>query len=207
METQVAKNIEQVPEAVTSWVEAPEGYAFLWAQEVEMDTEKVWHLRFEPEGSETTHLGGEHYSAVVTPEGNIKGTTLLQARLSEELAEVELPSEERAKEVALGRLHEVAPDLLDSIEVRWIAGHGEKLVITYDDVAGGLEVEITGLKVKCQNTADQSYFWVIVGSGEEVITFERDIVWDSAGSRRQSEMWLHDLWLAQHLQGLETARN
>lgn len=197
METQVAKNIEQVPEAVTSRIEAPEGYAFLWAQEVEMDGERVWHLRFETEGSETTHLGGEHYSAVVTPEGNIKGTILLEVRLSGELAEADLPSEERAQEVALSHLQKVAPDLLESMDVRWVAGHGEKLIITYNDVAGGLEAEITGMKVKCQNTADESYFWVIVGPGEAVITFERDVVWDLAGSRRQTEMWLHDLWLVQ----------
>lgn len=51
------------------------------------------------------------------------------------------------------------------------------------------------MKVKCKSKRDGRYFWVIVGPGGHVITFERDVVWNAAGSMRQTEMWLHDLWL------------
>ncbi len=41
--------------------------------------------------------------------------------------------------------------------------------------------------------------WVIVGKDNEVITFERDIVWDFVRSGRQTEQWLHDSWLVSQL--------
>jgi hypothetical protein len=51
------------------------------------------------------------------------------------------------------------------------------------------------MKVKCRNTADGRWFWVIVGPGGQVITFERDVVWHTSLGMRCTEMWLHDLWL------------
>ena len=51
------------------------------------------------------------------------------------------------------------------------------------------------MKVKCRNSADGTYFWVIVGSDNSVIVFERDIEWDFIRAGRQTEKWLHDDWL------------
>jgi hypothetical protein len=41
---------------------------------------------------------------------------------------------------------------------------------------------------------DGRYAWVIVGTEGEVITFERDIVWNTSMSERSTEKWLHDEW-------------
>lgn len=196
MQTRVVKEIGDLPEAVASRVEPPEGFGLVLTGEVEVDGETVWHLRFERDAdSRGVNLGGEHYSALVTPGGVLKGETLMDASLSEEISEGKLPDEEQAREVALRYLERVVPDLAESIELRWIAPHHEKVFITSEEVAGGLAVTVAGMKVKCKSKADGRYFWVIVGPGGRVITFERDVVWNAAGSMRQTEMWLHDLWL------------
>lgn len=91
-----------------------------------------------------------------------------------------------------------APDLVSTLHIHWVAAHSEKLLLTARDVAGGLAVTVTGMKVKCHNTSDDRWFWVIVGPGEQIITFERDIVWNTGRNLRQTELWLHDLWLVQY---------
>lgn len=171
----------------------PEGYSRVLAQEGAMDGEPVWHLRYEPAGTagDRPNLGGEHYSAVVTPDGAIKGVTWLDRRF----AEGALPTPERAGEVAQGYLRAVAPDLLDRMEVRWVRPHEERIRVA-GATAGSRELSVTGMKVKCRNGADKRFFWVIVGPGETVLTFERDIVWNSLRQKRETEQWLHDAWLA-----------
>ena len=41
----------------------------------------------------------------------------------------------------------------------------------------------------------RAYFWVIVGSNEKPLVFERDIVWVTFPGHRKTEKWLHDAWL------------
>lgn len=185
-----------MPESAVSRIQPPEEFGCLWVQEVAVEGEPVYHLRFEPSGSEGPSLCGEHYSALVTPDGTLKGETLMDARLSEEYSRAELPAEDEARETALRYLEEKAPDLAESVEFHWVAPHPEKVLLTSDEVTGGLAVTVTGMKVKCRNKTDGRWFWVIVGPENRVITFERDVVWNSEGSMRQTEMWLHDLWLA-----------
>jgi len=43
--------------------------------------------------------------------------------------------------------------------------------------------------------ADGRWFWVIVGSDEKPMVFERDIVWVTFPGHRKTEKWLHDSWL------------
>lgn len=54
---------------------------------------------------------------------------------------------------------------------------------------------MAGTKVKTRH-ANGRYAWVIVGADETILTYERDITWDSAAGRRSAEMWLHDTWIA-----------
>jgi hypothetical protein len=49
------------------------------------------------------------------------------------------------------------------------------------------------MKVACRTREDERYFRVIVGPGETVLTFERDIVWNSLRQRRETEPLLYDL--------------
>lgn len=191
--TALRERVHAPTQTALNAVRPPEDYARVLIQEAAMDGEPIWHLRYEPTGiaGARPNLGGEHYSAVVTPEGTLKGVTWLDRRFAERT----LPEAERAREVAQGYLRGVAPDLLDRIEVRWVRPHEERIRIA-NGPAGTRELSVTGMKVKCRNRADKQFFWVIVGRGETVLTFERDIVWNSLRQKRETEQWLHDTWLA-----------
>jgi hypothetical protein len=184
-----------VPENIITQTHPPDGFVLRWMQQVSVDGEPVYRLRFTPEGMQQPVLGGEHYSVLVTPAGMLKGETRMDACLAEERSQAALPTADDARAIAWRYLAERAPDLAASGAVHWVAPHAEKVLLTADEVAGGLAVTVTGMKVKCRNTADGRWFWVIVGPGGQVITFERDVVWHTSLGMRRTEMWLHDLWL------------
>lgn len=192
--TAVRKAVDEPTWAVLNAVQPPEGYTQVLARKVEMDGEPVWHLRYEPTGTagERPNLGAEHSSAVVTPAGRLKGATWLDRRFAEGAP----PAAECAREIAQDYLRGTAPDLLDRMEVRWIRTHHERIAVA-DGADGSRALTVTGMKVKCRNSEDKSCFWVIVGPGETVLTFERDIVWNSLRQQRETEQWLHDAWLAE----------
>lgn len=191
----IINSTQQVPENIRAQLEPPEDFERCYTHKVSVDGVQVYHLRYQPLASAEPTLCGEHYSAIVTPEGKIKGEMRMDARLSKERGGGDLPSEQAARQEALDYLNRKAPDLVDVHTVSWVAPHTEKVMLLSDEVPGGLSVTITGMKVKCHNTADGRWFWVIIGAGGQVVTFERDIVWHTMGSLRQTEMWLHDLWL------------
>lgn len=201
MEAGIVQDVQEIPEKVAAQIQPPDHFKFRWMQEVTVDGKPVYHLRCEPARSPVPALCGEHYSVLVTPEGQLQGEILMDATLAEEIALAGLPTEEAARAVALRYLRERAPDLVAPIEIHWVAAHAEKVLLTSNEVAGGLAVTVSGMKVKCRNKADGRWFWVIVGPGERVITFERDVVWNTKNSMRQSEMWLHDLWLVRRGRG------
>jgi hypothetical protein len=195
MTTATLQDIAHVPENIIAQTRPPEDFTLQHVQQVTVDGEPVYQLRFAPADSEQPILGGEHYSTLVTPASMLKGETRMDARLSEERSQAALPTNDEARAIAWRYLAEHAPDLAASGEVHWVAPHAEKVLLTADEVAGGLAVTVTGMKVKCRNIADGRWFWVIVGPGGQVITFERDVVWHTSLGMRRTEMWLHDLWL------------
>jgi hypothetical protein len=191
--TTVAERTDTPNRTVLNAVTPPEGYTRVLAQPVAMDDAPVWHLRFEPAptAGDRPNLGGEHFSAVVAPDGALKGVTWLDRRF----AEGALPEADRAQEIARNYLRSAAPDRIARMDVKWVRPHDEQIRIT--DAGHGRDVTVTGMKVKCRSTKDKRYFWVIVGPGDRVLTFERDIVWNTLRQKRQTEQWLHDAWLAE----------
>ena len=110
-----------------------------------------------------------------------------------DLADKPLPSRERSEQIARAFLQETAPDLLPRMKISWIDPHDEPIRVQRD---GRSEtVTLTGMKVKARNLADGRWFWVIVGSEEKPMVFERDIVWITFPGHRKTEKWLHDSWL------------
>ena len=100
-----------------------------------------------------------------------------------------LPSQDEARSIALRFLSGHASDLLQNLQISFIAPHDEPVQ------AESRPVTLTGMKVKMRNTADGRWFWVIVGLDREVMVFERDIVWANHQGRGTTELWLHDSWL------------
>lgn len=131
-------------------------------------------------------LGGDHVSFLLNTQGELAGF----ARMIPSAAASPLPPKEKAEQIAREFLQEYAPDLLPVMNIQWIKPHTDE---KYTD--GLNQYRINGMKVKCRNAADGTYFWVIVGNDDSVIVFERDIEWDFIRAGRQTEKWLHDDWL------------
>lgn len=134
-------------------------------------------------------LGHDHVSFLLNSQGELAGF----ARMIPAAAENPLPDEKTAEQTARNFLQTYAPDLLPVMNVQWIKPHTDE---QYTD--GKNKYRINGMKVKCRNATDGTYFWVIVGSDNSVIVFERDIEWDFIRAGRQTEKWLHDDWLQKH---------
>ena len=170
----------------------PIDFTLVKSQAVAMNGEPVWHLRYERDNQRNGGLYGEHISAIVSQNGErLKGFTQMDATLSQG----QLPSETQAEKAAIAYLQKVAPDLLPSMQIQWIKPHDEQIQVQ-GEAGRPQAVTITGMKVKCYNPGDGRYFWVIVGANNQIITFERDIVWSNNMGRRETEKWLHDQWLA-----------
>lgn len=169
----------------------PTGYSNIEQGHVEVDGESALLIRMERKDGRNAGLGGEHFSAVVTTSGKLKGFT----RMDLALRNGALPDQDEAHEIAMRFLSDHAADLLPRHEISFIAPHDEVIR------ANGESTALTGMKVKMRNRADGRWFWVIVGSDREVMAFERDIVWANLKGRRQTEKWLHDSWLAEQRTG------
>jgi len=185
-------NTLAIPEEITRKI--PSDYVKVYARQVTVDGEQATLTRFEREDGYNSGLGGEHFSVVVSKNGQLKGFTHFGLAYSSGI----LPSRERAQEIALNFLHESAPDLLLRMKIHWINPHDEVFCVVRN---GRTErIVLTGMKVKVKNTGDGRWFWVIVGQNERVMVFERDIVWITFPGHRQTEKWLHDQWITEHRQ-------
>ncbi|WP_337056456.1 hypothetical protein [Pseudomonas sp. USHLN015] len=169
----------------------PSSHSYAFAREVVLDDELAVLTRYQRSDGRNAGLGGEHFSTVVSKAGVLKGF----ANISLDLAGKTLPSRERSEQVARDFLQHAAPDLLARMKISWIDPHDETIRV----VRGGREesITLTGMKVKARNLADGRWFWVIVGSDEKPMVFERDIVWITFPGKRKTEKWLHDDWLAE----------
>lgn len=191
-----AQSISSTQENITMIVQqqdvsrfVPETHAQVSQRNVEVDNDAAILTRYERRDSRNASLEGEHFSTVMAADGALKGF----ANISLDLAGQPLPSRERSEQIARDFLQETAPDLLPRMKISWIDPHDEPIRVQRD---GGSEtVTLTGMKVKARNLADGRWFWVIVGSDEKPMVFERDIVWITFPGHRKTEKWLHDSWL------------
>ncbi|VFR19824.1 hypothetical protein AMP9_3458 [plant metagenome] len=173
--------------SLSKWI--PNTHREVARRAVTVDGEAAELTRYERTDSRNEGLEGEHFSTVVAADGTLKGF----ANISLDLAGQPLPSRERTEQVARSFLQEAAPDLLPRMRISWIEPHDEPIRVQRD---GRIEtVALTGMKVKARNLVDGRWFWVIVGSDERPLVFERDIVWVTFPGHRKTEKWLHDAWL------------
>lgn len=158
---------------------------------VSVDGVSATLTRYERRDGRNAGLGGEHFSILMAADGRLKGFV----HLSLDLAGKPLPSAERSEQMARQFLRTVAPDLLAHMRVTSVEPHSEPI----DIVRNGRResVQITGMRVKARNTADGSWFWIVIGGDEEPMLFERDLQWSNLRFRRATEEWLYDRWLQQ----------
>ena len=167
----------------------PDTHAQASQRTVSVDGEGATLLRYERRDGRNTGLEGEHFSTVVAADGTLKGF----ANISLDLAVKPLPTRQRSEQIAREFLQQTAPDLLPRMKISWIDPHDEPILVQRDDRSE--TIVLTGMKVKARNLADGRWFWVIVGSDEKPMVFERDIVWVTFPGHRKTEKWLHDSWL------------
>jgi hypothetical protein len=167
----------------------PPGYVSVATRSVSVNAEPAISTRHEREDGRNCGLGGEHFSVITDGSGRLKGFTQMDIAMFAGL----LPTKEKAREIALNFLREMAADLLPRMEISWIKPHDETIHVLRNGQREA--ITLTGMKVKARNLADGRWFWVIVGANDRVMVFERDIVWITFPGRRKTEKWLHDEWL------------
>ncbi|WP_435112153.1 hypothetical protein [Nocardiopsis synnemataformans] len=150
------------------------------------DGERVTVTRHQP--TEEVRLGGPHVSVVRGGDGRVVGYTALDPDVDNDPGD--LPDAEQARQAAYSWLGRLDDDYLQGLSEQWVDRHDETVV---DE--DGREHVIPGVKVKTRHE-DGRYAWVIVGADSRVMTFERDVTWDTAAQRRATQMWLHDAWIA-----------
>lgn len=134
--------------------------------------------------------GGEHVTTVLDDHATLLGYTRMVANPTTHADN--LPDHDQAREQAMRWLNNHAPGYTDGLTVNWVDQHNETITDTT-----GAKRTISGIKIKTQHESGL-YAWVIVDARGQVLTYERDIRWDSAAGRRATQMWLHDKWTAAH---------
>jgi len=147
----------------------PSGFVKQNEQPLKSDGDDVILTRHIRSDHRNTHPGGEHFSTLYRPDGKLKGFV----NITYDLVGKSLPDKEKAERIARDFLQHHAPDLLDGLELHWVAPHDEPIRISH--LGEAREVTLTGMKVKMRNKQDGLWFWVIVGGDERVMVFERDI--------------------------------
>jgi hypothetical protein len=167
---------------------ARSGWHPVLTREEEHDGRPVTVVRFQREGEPVT-MGAPHLTVVLDENDVLLGYTRLDPAAGRAK---DLPGDQRAHRIATGFVGDLDPRYAAGLSVAWVDRHDEKVT-----TADGAEVTVSGMKVKSHHE-NGLYAWVIVGAGGEILTYERDIRWDSSAGRRGTQMWLHDSWIAAH---------
>lgn len=161
----------------------PAGWLPVATRHERHDDRPVTVVRYQAEAP--ARGGGEHVTVVLDESDTLLGYTRMIAGTTGAL-----PDDDQAERQAMEWLRSFDADYAAGLTVSWIDQHDE----TVTDAAG-TERTISGVKVKTHHESGL-YAWIIVGAGGQIITYERDIRWDSSAGRRGTEMWLHDTWIA-----------
>lgn len=174
----------------------PEAYEISQVRNVAIDRRPICWLRFERSDGRNRGLYGEYFSIIIDPyDKKIMGFTFLDEELIEDTAPDEISSER----IALQFIREHAPDIADSIEVRWIQpltseskNPPHDSALSYTDKRSSISRNVLGTRVKMLDKNTGLYAWVVITKSGEIINFERDVHWSVRRGRRTTEVWLHD---------------
>ena len=132
-------------------------------------------------------LMSEHFSFIVAKKSlKILGFTLMDKKYSR----LKMLSKKETETIARNFLKNIDSSLNDELENLWIERHDEKIIVD-----GNEKITIAGMKYKCFCPSKNDYAWIIVGFDGTIITYERDIKWNSKEQKRITNKWLHDNWI------------
>lgn len=172
-------------EIFQSQIEIPKEYHFHTVSKVRPNDIEAYLFRYQKD--ENKGLNGEHFSFLVSKvEKKILGFT----NMSKMYNNLNMLSREDTEDVAKKFLIKNDKKLADELENLWIERHDEQIFID-----GGKATTIAGMKYKCYHSSKDEYAWVIVGYDGSIVTFERDIKWNTEEHRRITEKWIHDSWV------------
>ncbi|GAB5565206.1 MAG: hypothetical protein Wins2KO_22690 [Winogradskyella sp.] len=162
----------------------PNEFHFHSVQKVQIDSILAYLFRYQK--NDNDELRGQHFSFIVSEnEKKILGFTNMDIKYSN----CKMISKAETEIIARDFLLKMDAKLFESLENLWIAPHNEELILNNDKTA------ICGMKYKCFSSSNNDYAWVIVGFNGEIITYERDIKWNSEEKKRITHKWLHDNWV------------
>ena len=187
--------LQEANKIVQKLIDVPVGFEGVSVHHVTHDGEPIVWVRYKKK-DQVDQLGGEHFSVTFTEKTKLlKGFMHLEEQFDTDV----VSDEEKAQKIAFEFLKKHAADIVDSVEVRWIRPLNKTPVSSPHDDPFVLKsgTKIIGMRVKLLIQSNKKYGWVIVGKNGKVITFERDIGWDTVNKCRSTERWLHDSWVAQ----------
>jgi hypothetical protein len=178
-------------------------------------SERLLFLRFVPK-NKRPFLGEEHFSILCSLKNNqvfgflktlyvsneVKKYLTHQEALNSAIPFIQKNNPELIPlKIVIPKIQAAAPGTkinfsqkidLGNIELHWIGGHDETV---HQDQEKHV---ISGMKVKMFNKQNKLWLWVVVAHNGEVIAFENNVSWNFLKGRRETQMWLHDEWLAAH---------
>lgn len=162
----------------------PPGYVRSDNRAVHADGVRLQLTRYQPAASPVQY-GSAHFSVLANAGGCVMGFIRLAGN-----AQGEPPARDEARAITERFLSHYAPDLLADYSLHSVGSQ------QYTVRVNGQMQALRGTLVKMHNRADGSWFWVVVGSGGQVMLFERDLRWSNLRFARTTERWLYDDWRA-----------
>ncbi|WP_440904246.1 hypothetical protein ACMZOO_15640 [Catenovulum sp. SX2] len=205
MNENIASQRDKAQLLVENTLTIPEGYGLVSCLLFSHDQVPVFVFRYQKTYEEKCCLGGEHFSVSVDLDASkIMGFM----HIEQQHCGAGLPSEEEAKATAVEFIPKVAPDLVGKYEVKWIMPQLEKpnkipheSPFPFTDLHGRNQL-VTGVRVKLFFEHLGTWGWVIVGRNQQIISFEREVIWNTTLNRRSTPAWLHDPYVKELKQDL-----
>ena len=161
-------------------------YHFHSVNKVSVDDITAYLFRFEKK--ENKNIGGEYFSFLISEDKEILGFT----NMDKKYATAKMLSKSETQRIAKEFLLKTDKLLATDLKNLWIEKHDEEILIN------GQKMILSGMKYKCYRSSQKDYAWVIVGFDGSIMTFERNIRWNTIAHKRITEKWLHDNWLKEH---------
>ncbi len=190
-------------------IDIPDGYSLAVVRMFSHDAVPIFLFRYERDNGINSGLEGEHFSVSIDIDATkVMGTM----HIDEAHCGSGLPNEDDAKLQAMGFIKNIAPDLYNNIEVKWVAPLLENPVkIPHDAPFRFTNREqkalVTGMRVKMFFTNIKSWGWVIVGRKNSIVSFEREVIWNELMHRRSTPAWLHDEYIVELIEDLSVYKH